>query len=211
MFWRSTAPPRRSAGFIELCLLTPAVTVHSGSQWVHEIKHDGYRFICRREGNWIRVFSRRGHDLAGQVPRIMDTSARHPATSVTLDSESVACGTGGVTDLELLGVALGRPAKREVFLYAFDLVELEGRDTRREPWLDRPSKLARLLRGGGHGVRLSDHVEGNGGEAMFRRACLISSKASSRSGGISLPYGSGRSPDWVKVKNPGRTGCDQID
>jgi bifunctional non-homologous end joining protein LigD len=136
MFWRSTAPARRSAGFIELCLLTPAVTVPSGSQWVHEIKHDGYRFICRREGNWIRVFSRRGHDLAGQVPRIMDTSARHPATSVTLDSESVACGTGGVTDLELLGVALGRPAKREVFLYAFDLVELEGRDTRREPWLE---------------------------------------------------------------------------
>ena len=51
-----------------------------------------------------------------------------------------------------------RPAKREVFLYAFDLLELNGRDIRREPWSDRRWKLARLLRGAGHGVQLSDHM-----------------------------------------------------
>jgi hypothetical protein len=52
---------------------------------------------------------------------------------VTLDSQGVACGTGDVTDFEPLNVALGGPAKREVFRYAFDLVELDGRDMRREP------------------------------------------------------------------------------
>ena len=103
----------------------------------------------------------------------MDTSARRPANSVTLDSEGVACGTSGVTDFELLSVALDGHAKREVFRYTFDLVELDGRDMRREPWSDRRSKLARLLRGSGHRGRLSDRVEGNDGEAMFRRACLI--------------------------------------
>ena len=51
-----------------------------------------------------------------------------------------------------------RPAKREVFLYDFDLLELNGRDIRREPWSDRRWKLARLLRGAGHGVQLSDHM-----------------------------------------------------
>ena len=173
MFWRSPAPARRPAGFIELCLPAPADIVPSGPQWVHEIKHSGYRFICRREGNRIRVFSRCGHGLAGQVPRVMDTSARRPANSVTLDSEGVACGTSGVTDFELLSVALDGHAKREVFRYTFDLVELDGRDLRREPWSDRRSKLARLLRGSGHRGRLSDRVEGNDGEAMFRRACLI--------------------------------------
>jgi bifunctional non-homologous end joining protein LigD len=164
-------------------------------------KHDGYRFICRVEGNRIRVFSRRGNDYTDRVPRIVDTLARLPASSVTLDGEGVACDPNGVADFELLRAALGRPAKREVFLYAFDLLELDGRDMRREPWSDRRRKLALLLRGAGHGVQLSDHMEGNDGEAAFRHACAmglegIVAKRRDR------PYRSGRSPDWIKVKNP---------
>jgi bifunctional non-homologous end joining protein LigD len=200
MFWRSFAPARRPPGFIEPCLPSVADDVPSGPQWGHEIKHDGYRFICRREGNRIRVFSRRGTDYTDRVPRIVDTFARLPASSVTLDGEGVACGLGGVTDFELLRSALGRPAKREVFLYAFDLLELDGRDIRREPWSDRRWKLARLLRGAGHGAQLSDHVDGNDGEAIFRHACLMGLEgivAKRRN----KPYRSGRSPDWIKVKN----------
>jgi bifunctional non-homologous end joining protein LigD len=201
MLWRSSAPARRPPGFIEPCFPTVADTVPSGPQLVHEIKHDGFRFICRREGDRIRMFSRRGHDWTDRVPRIVDTFAKLPATSVTLDGEGVACCPDGVTDFELLRAALGRPAKREVFLYAFDLLELDGQDMRREPWSDRRWRLARLLRGAGHGVQLSDHVEGNEGEAVFRHACAMGLEgivAKRRD----KPYRSGRSPDWVKVKNP---------
>jgi bifunctional non-homologous end joining protein LigD len=159
MLWRSTPTARRPAGFIEPCLPTLGHTVPSGPQWVHEIKHDGYRFICRFERGRVRVFSRGGADYTDRVPRIVDTLARLPATSGTLDGEGVACDANGVTDFELLRAALGRPAKREVFLYAFDLLELDRSDLRREPWSDRRWKLARLLRGAGHGVQLSDHVE----------------------------------------------------
>jgi bifunctional non-homologous end joining protein LigD len=128
---------------------------------------------------------------------------------VTLDSQGVACGTGDVTDFEPLNVALGGPAKREVFRYAFDLVELDGRDMRREPWSDRRSKLARLLRGSDHGVRLSDHVEGNDGEAMFRRACLVKPRRRRReAAGQALWVGG--SPDWIKVKNPDATAATRL-
>jgi bifunctional non-homologous end joining protein LigD len=178
-----------------------ADTVPSGPHWVHEIKHDGYRFVCRLERGRVRVFSRHGTDYTDRVPRIVDTIARLPASSVTLDGEGVACGPGGVADFELLRAALGRPAKREVFLYAFDLLELDGRDMRREPWSDRRWKLARLLRGCGHGVQLSDHMEGNDGEAAFHHACAMGLEgivAKRRD----KPYRSGRSPDWIKVKNP---------
>ena len=48
MLWRSPSPARHPPGFIEPCLPTLGHAVPSGSQWVHEIKHDGYRFICRR-------------------------------------------------------------------------------------------------------------------------------------------------------------------
>ena len=165
MLWRSSAPARRPAGFVEPCPPTLGSAVPSGSKWAYEIKHDGFRFICRREGNRMRVFSRRGHDWTDRVPRIVDTFARLPATSVTLDGEGVACGPDGVTNFAPLRAAIGRPAKGEVFLYAFDLLELDGRDLRREPWSDRRWKLARLLRGAGHGVQLSDHMESTGADA----------------------------------------------
>ena len=209
MLWRSPAPVRHPAGFIEPCLPTLGQTVPSGPQWVHEIKHDGYRFICRMEGNRVRVFSRRGNDYTDRVPGIVDTLARLPASSVTLDGEGVACGPDGVTNFELLRAALGRPAKREVLLYAFDLLELGGRDLRREHWSERRWKLARLLRGAGHGVELSDHIEGNDGEAAFRHACEmglegIVAKRRDR------PYRSGRSPDWVKIKNPNAPAATRV-
>jgi bifunctional non-homologous end joining protein LigD len=201
MLWRTPSPTRHPPGFIEPSLPTLGHALPAGPQWVHEIKHDGYRFICRVEGNRIRVFSRRGTDYTDRVPRIVDTLLRLPASSATLDGEGVACDPNGVPNFELLRAALGRPAKREVFLYAFDLLELDGRDMRREPWSDRRWKLARLLRGAGHGVQLSDHMESTGGEAAFRHACAMGLEgivAKRRD----KPYRSGRSPDWIKVKNP---------
>jgi ATP-dependent DNA ligase len=60
MLWRSQAPARRPAGFIEPCRPTLARTVSSGRHWAHVISHDGYRFICRRDGDRVRVFSQRG-------------------------------------------------------------------------------------------------------------------------------------------------------
>jgi bifunctional non-homologous end joining protein LigD len=200
MLWRSVSPARHPPGFIEPCLPTAGDTVPSGPRWVHEIKHDGYRFICRLERGRVRVFSRRGNDYTERVPRIVDTLARLPASSVTLDGEGVACDPDGVTDFELLRAALARPAKREVFLYAFDLLELDGRDLRREPWSDRRWKLTRLLRGAGHGVQLSDHVEGNDGDTIFHTACaMLEGIVAKRR---DKPYQSGRSPHWIKVKNP---------
>ena len=79
---------------------------------------------------------------------------------------------------------------------------------RREPWSERRAKLARLLRGAGHGVQLSDHIEGNDGEAMFRHACAmglegIVAKRRDR------PYRSGAFAGLDQGEEPGRTGCDQ--
>jgi bifunctional non-homologous end joining protein LigD len=71
MLWRTSAPVRRPAGFIEPCLPALGHTVPSGPQWVHEIKHDGFR-ICWRDGDRVRVFSRRGNDYTDRVPRIAE-------------------------------------------------------------------------------------------------------------------------------------------
>ena len=201
MLWRPTSPARRPPGFIEPCLPTPADIVPSGPQWVHEIKHDGYRFICRRDGDQVRVFSRRGHDWTDRVPAIADALQSLKVKSVTLDGEGVACDSDGVTDFHLLRAALGRKGSRRAFLYAFDLLELDGRDLRDRPWEDRRKALTKLLRKAPAGIRLSDHLATTDGDTLFRHACAMGLEgivAKRRD----KPYRSGRSPDWVKVKNP---------
>jgi bifunctional non-homologous end joining protein LigD len=87
MHWRFTAPARHPPGFVEPCLPTVGQTVPAGPQWAYEIKHDGYRFICRRDGDRVRVFSRRGHDWTDRVPAIAKALAALRVSSVTLDGD----------------------------------------------------------------------------------------------------------------------------
>jgi bifunctional non-homologous end joining protein LigD len=55
-------------GFIEPCLPTGSRTAPTGPQWAYEIKHDGFRLICLRDGERVRVFSRTGHEWGAQLP-----------------------------------------------------------------------------------------------------------------------------------------------
>ena len=88
-----------------------------------------------------------------------------------------------------------------VFLFAFDLLELDGDDLRREPLEVRKATLAPVLAKAGMGLRLNEHLEYDDGEVVFRHACelglegIVSKRLGSR-------YRSGRSPDWLKMKNP---------
>jgi bifunctional non-homologous end joining protein LigD len=75
MRWRRSLSNGFPAGFIEPCLPTNGRTVPAGPEWCYEIKHDGFRFICRRERDRVRVFSRRGHDWTDRVPLIAGQAA----------------------------------------------------------------------------------------------------------------------------------------
>jgi hypothetical protein len=118
MLWRSSAPALRPAGFIEPCLPTLGSAVPGGPKWAYEIKHDGFRFICRRDGDRVRIFSRGGYDWTDRVPRIAEAIARLRLKSVTIDGEGVACSPDGVTDFDRLRAAVGRKGSRDAFLYA---------------------------------------------------------------------------------------------
>jgi ATP-dependent DNA ligase len=72
-----------------------------------------------------------------------------PVTSATLDGEGVVCDDRGVTDFDRLRSALaGRGGSRAPFLYAFDLLAIDGADLRRQLWEIRRATLTRLLRAG---------------------------------------------------------------
>ena len=83
---------------------------------------------------------------------------------------------------------------------AFDLLELDGEDLRRQPIEDRKRRLVTLLRGAHSTIVINEHFEGDG-EIIFKHACKLGCEGivSKRLGS---PYKSGRSAHWLKVKNP---------
>jgi len=206
MAWRDRDAPavRRSlpAGFIAPCLPTRGQEVPTGPLWIHEIKHDGFRFICRRDGDRVRIFTRRGNDWTERVPAVVEAMRALPGRSATIDGEAVICRPDGLSDFDALRLALARGDAPGAFLYAFDLLELDGQDVRRQPWEARRKALTRLLQRSPPGLQVSEHMDGQeDGRAVFRAACelglegIVSKKRTA-------PYRSGRSPDWIKVKNP---------
>jgi bifunctional non-homologous end joining protein LigD len=146
----------RRDGYVPPCIPTRAYKAPSGLGWVHEIKHDGYRLQVRREGEAVRLFTRRGYDWSGRYPAIAVTAMLLRAKSFTLDGEAVVCGPDGVAIFDALH---RRGTVTEAMLYAFDVLELNGEDLRGLPLGDRKRRLARLLGGRRLGIVLSDHTD----------------------------------------------------
>jgi bifunctional non-homologous end joining protein LigD len=147
---------RSDSGFIAPCIPTRAVKPPTGPDWVHEIKHDGYRLQVRRDGDAVRLFTRRGYDWSGRYPAIAVTAMLLRARSFTLDGEAVVCGPDGVAIFDALH---RRGTVTEAMLYAFDVLELDGEDLRGLPLRDRKKRLVRLLGGRRLGIVLSDHTD----------------------------------------------------
>jgi ATP-dependent DNA ligase len=119
------------AGFIAPCLPSSAPQPPSGEAWLHEIKHDGFRIIARKEGKQVKLYSRPGNDLTERFPLIVETLARLRSRSCIIDGEAVACGEDGIASFDCIRY---RRNDRRVFLYAFDLIELDGDDLRATRW-----------------------------------------------------------------------------
>ena len=143
----------------------------------------------------MRLYSRPGNDLSRRFPPIVEMLTR--LRSCVIDGEAVACDDNGVASFDL--VRHHRP-NDGVFLYAFDLIELNGDDLRRDPLEVRKATLASVLAKVGPGIRFNEHLEGDG-PTVFAHACkmglegIVSKRKDSA-------YRSGRSPDWLKMKSP---------
>jgi ATP dependent DNA ligase domain len=106
------------AGFIAPRLPTKTDKLPSGSQWLHEIKHDGFRVIARKESDRVRLCSRPGNDMTRRFPLIVDALVRLRSRSCIIDGEAVACDENGVASFDLVR---HHRANDSVFRYAFDL------------------------------------------------------------------------------------------
>jgi bifunctional non-homologous end joining protein LigD len=199
MFSRA-APKRRPLGFVERCIPTLAAKPPVGPQWIHEIKHDGYRLLVSGRGGRARLFTRRGYDWTRRYPLIVAAAEALP-TDATIDGEVVVCDDTGVANFELLHSS---QYDHRAILYAFDLLDLNGRDQRMLPLENRKERLGGLLSGVPAGIQYNEHLEGEGAE-VFAHACKLGLEGivSKRR---DAPYRGGRSKAWLKVKNPDAPG-----
>ena len=184
-------------GFVPPCLPTKAPYPPTGDEWLHEIKMDGFRIIARKDGDQVKLYSRQGNDLTERFPLIVEALARLRSRSCIIDGEAVCCDENGVPSFDRLRY---RRHDGAVFLYAFDLIALDGDDLRREPLEVRKATLASVLAKAGPGIRFNEHIEGDG-PTVFAHACKMGLEGIVSKRRVS-PYRSGRSPDWLKMKNP---------
>jgi bifunctional non-homologous end joining protein LigD len=188
---------RPGLGIIEPCLPSPAKVPPSGPGWIHEIKHDGFCILARRDAAGVRLITRAGNDFSSRFPFIAMAVAKLPVRSCLIDGEAIVCDENGLAVFDLIR---RHGALASAVLCAFDLLELDGQDLRREPIEERKRLLAKLLRGSHLSIVLNEHFTEDGA-IVFREACKLGREGivSKRLGS---PYRLGRSPHWVKVKNP---------
>jgi bifunctional non-homologous end joining protein LigD len=188
---------RRSADFIEPCLPSPAERPPSGSGWIHEIKHDGFRLMAWPDRAGVRLMTRNGNDFTDHFPLIAAAIKSLPVRSCVIDGEAIVCNKNGLAVFDLIR---GHRTIASASHCAFDLLELDGNDLRREPIETRKWRLAKLLHGAHSSIVINEHYAADG-EIVYREACQLGCEGivSKRLGS---PYRSGRSRYWVKVKNP---------
>lgn len=181
--------------FYAFSLPIKGTEVPIGSDWIHEIKYDGYRMMVIRSGDSVRLRSNGGLDWTKRYPLIVAAARAVKASEFAIDGEVVVLGP--VSDF---GALHSRTRDAEAQFYAFDVLAGEGDDYRKLPLTDRKGRLARLLKRDVTGIFVAPFEQGEIGAELFAAACRmglegIVSKHRRR------PYGAGKCKYWIKVKN----------
>jgi bifunctional non-homologous end joining protein LigD len=187
--------------YAEVQLATLVDAPPEGSQWVHEIKFDGYRLLAFLANGDVRLLTRNGNDWTPKFPAISASVAKLKAKSAVVDMEAVVLDTVGKSSFQAMQGALGDGGNtNSIQAYVFDLLYLDGKDVTGEPLTSRKEALEGLLKKSkvSKSLHYSDHVAGHGAD-MLAKSCamglegVVSKLADS-------PYRPGRQKTWLKSK-----------
>ncbi|MGY8685016.1 DNA ligase [Bradyrhizobium sp. UFLA05-153] len=151
----------------ELCLAPAGKRVPDGPDWIHAVKHDGYRMLVIRENERVRLLSRNGSDWTKRYPWIAEAALKNRQKHFVIDGEAVILGVDGISDFNALH---SRKHDHEVQLYALDILAMDGDDLRDLPLHLRKTNLERLLARRPDGITVAPFERGEIGPDLFRAA-----------------------------------------
>ncbi|KQT33346.1 ATP-dependent DNA ligase [Sphingomonas sp. Leaf412] len=175
----------------QLCTLVDAVP--TGTDWIHEVKYDGYRALVATGGGAAKVYTRSGLDWTDRFAGIADAAAHLPPALI--DGEIVALKDGR-PDFSTLKDAISTGG--DMTLFAFDLLSLDGEDLTPLPTVARKERLRAILPADDARIGFADHIAGSG-EELFETMCregyegVVSKRADA-------PYRGKRTANWLKIK-----------
>jgi bifunctional non-homologous end joining protein LigD len=120
---------RPGLGIIEPCLPSPANAPPSGPGWLHEIKHDGFRILARKDAAGVRLITRAGNDFSSRFPFIAMAVGKLAVRSCLIDGEAVVCDQNGLAVFDLIR---GSGTHASAVHVAFVVLELNGKDLRQQ-------------------------------------------------------------------------------
>ncbi|MEO5325105.1 DNA ligase D [Mesorhizobium sp. CC13] len=193
---RSAMPVR-----IEPQLATAIESPVSSTDWLHEIKLDGYRTMAHVADGATRLITRSGLDWTKRYGKLPMAFRRLPCSEAIIDGEIVVLDDRGISRFAALQDALASGHDRQLVFYAFDLLYLNGWDLTKVQLDQRKTLLERLLAGhvdARSALQFSDHVIGDG-KALYDRVTEMGLEGivSKR---LAAQYVSGRTHSWTKTK-----------
>jgi bifunctional non-homologous end joining protein LigD len=185
-------------GFIEPCDPTLHERAPVGSDWVYEIKTDGYRAQVHIRDKRVTVYSRSGYDWTDEFAPIVKAASQLKVREAIIDGEATVLGNTGLPDFQALRRELRNPESKRLIYHAFDLLYLDGRDLRRAPLLQRKKALKSVLEDGPAALVYVDYLDADG-TRVFEHACRMGLEGIVAKR-VDTPYRSGRQDSWIKLK-----------
>jgi bifunctional non-homologous end joining protein LigD len=173
--------------------------VPTGDKWLFELKYDGYRAMAAVAGNQVRIYTRNGHDWSRQFGYPVPALSHLTKGTALIDGEICALDPDGRSNFSKLKSSLD--GKTPIVFFAFDLLELDGKDIAALPQLARKEHLQALLAGQpvNSPILYSEHVIGRG-EEVFDAMCASGNEGVIAKSATARYCGGERSPFWLKVK-----------
>lgn len=144
-----------------------------GSEWLHEIKYDGYRMHARLERGRVEPLTRTGLDWTHKYLPVTAALSTLPAKQAYLDGELCAVRAGGKISFSLMQAASDSGNADALVFYLFDLLYLNGEVISAAALRERKERLRDLLSNAGTPLQYSDHQVGRGPE-FYAKACEMS-------------------------------------
>jgi bifunctional non-homologous end joining protein LigD len=191
---KSSLPPTFSP---ELATLVDAVP--EGDNWLHELKYDGYRMVCRVESGKVRIFSRNGKEWTDALPGIAAAVKKLPLKSAWIDGEVAMLAANGTTSFQLLQNALADPNAAALVYFVFDLPYRDGYDLRKTPLTERKRHLRAIVPESDPVVRYGIEVLGSGPD-FFAQACKLKLEGVVSKRADSMYHEGARTREWLKIK-----------